>query len=92
MRKQQRPVLIPHEIPHTLLTYIAPWRYHRQTKMEINDDVGKQTCRQTRMETYEYEDRCTLGLSKAAALLLLTTTPEWRRLRQTKKKTDALWG
>ena len=60
--------------------------------MEIDDDVGKQTHRQMKMETHEYKDRRTLGLSKAAALLPLTTTPEWRRLRQMKKKTDALWG
>ena len=51
----------------------------RRTQMEIDDDVGRQTCRQMKMETYEDEDRRTLGWSKVAALLQLTTTPEWWR-------------
>ena len=48
----------------------------RRTKMDIDDDVGRQTCRQIKMETYEDEEGRILGLSKAAALLQLMTTPE----------------
>ena len=48
--------------------------------------------RVTKMEADEEEDRCALGLSKVAAPFQPTTTPEWRKWRQMKKKTDALWG
>ena len=35
-----KPLLIVREIPHTLLTYIPPWYYHRDTRTELDDDVG----------------------------------------------------
>ena len=40
-----KPLLIPREIPHTLLTYIPPWYYHRDTRTELDDDVGGQRLR-----------------------------------------------
>ena len=74
MGKHHNTTFIPCEIPHTLLTYMA--LPQRRTKMDIDDDVGRQTCRQIKMETYEDEEGRILGLSKAAALLQLMTTPE----------------
>ena len=55
---------------------------HRQTKTEVDEDE----------DIYKGKERCTLGWSKVAALLQMTTAPEWQRWRQTKKKTYALCG
>ena len=73
---------------HTVNVHTTVALPQRQSKTELDDDVGRRKRRRAKMEIDE-----DLNIRRQThSGVELTTTPEWWRRRQTKKKTDALWG